>query len=283
MKKVIVGVAMMAVLLYLATRKVQEEGLLYMGPHCADQLINCTRGDPTGRVCEQCSLTDGKLKTPYGLPDPNWTFQGQRSVSAGGQSAVGCQMNPGVNVNAYVYQNNSRLNAMGNECGSVANDKCRQNACARNKPDASERNRTVVSNPWNDVSGTCRVWGVLWKQPQGGGGVINECKNGFTPVVRSGSPYVERRGAGGEGITKGHEWYTYLCACEMPGTLFNTLVNEKTSNPNAERQMNYTFDYSKVDPIPEIDKGLTIAGNITFSQAYHECQSWNCQHDDCTW
>ncbi len=282
MKKVIVGVAMLAVLLYLATRRERGEGMIYAGPHCADQLINCKRGDVTGRVCEECIYMDGKFKTPYGLPDPNFVFQGQKSAAAGGEAAIGCQVVPGESVDKYIARVGVRtaLGAKGDECG-WGQGVC-YGTCRMNHPDPGVTNHTETTSPWNNVSGTCRVWGVLWKQGQGGGGIVNECKNGFTPTVRS-AEYMERRGAGAEAETDAHQWNSYLCACEMSGATYNTLVNEKTADPNVERQRNYTFDYSKVDPIPEIDKGLTIAGNITRSQAYHQCGSWDCGWDTCPW
>jgi len=288
MKKVIVGLALVAVLVYLVSKGRRREGMIFAGPHCADQRINCAEADPTG-VCTKCLYDPADTNTPdssrkyvapYGKPNQNYTPKGQLSSASGGIGAIGCQINPGESVDKYMARvgNARALGAKGDSdvyncsrggCGDGTDCYYR---CSFRSP-SNSRDDWETSSPWGDIAGNCIVRGRIWA-PEGY--VENNCKNGFKPVIRS-SKYVDRQGCGGEKITKGREFDTYICACQMTGAEMNRLVQKKTTDPNNTETAGYTFDWSTVDELPPVDAAaVTLAGPIRYSQAYTDCQTWNC-------
>ncbi len=302
MKKVIVGLVLAAVLVYLISKGRSREGLLYAGPHCADQRYNCAEADPTG-VCTKCIHdpsnasapdSDRKFNYPYGKQNPYYTPKGQLSSASGGVGAIGCQVNPGESVDKYIARVGAAraLGAKGDPdvyncsrggCGDGSD--CYNRCTFRSPADYIRFDWDYfkpTTSPWEDVAGRCYAQGRLWAPD---GRLVNECKNGFKPVVRS-AKYVDRQGCGGESVTPGREFDTYLCACQMTGAEMNRLVQLKKSDPNNTEFNGYTFDWSTVDELPPVDAAqVTLAGAIHFTQDFTTCRSYDCGKEvgSCPW
>ncbi len=146
-------------------------------------------------------------------------------------------------------------------------------------------------HPMDQIAGTCSYggWGLHWTHY--GGGVINNCKNGFTcKVVSSHMPYVEMYSGGGQ---NGKEWRSYIGFCEMPLGEFNRKIQEEKDSTTDTPVPEGHLDFSKLDKIEQIynangvivpiadpmNSKIKITGRPLINQGYYSCGSTACQAD----
>ncbi len=111
-------------------------------------------------------------------------------------------------------------------------------------------------SPWKDISGDAFI--MEWGQQ-------NQCKNGFKPVFASNTVREPRTWA----WEKNKDWYSNMGYCAMSGTEFNQLIS---SGKGPQNDSSFTFDYSRLDPIPQSmnPAGITLAGRVGKTVGYRE-------------